>query len=161
VCVFARELTHEYPQATTPAEATEALAGFLRRVSDWFPGRAIRLHAMHHFPVGGDDRVYARRLARLIDRPACTVDETPRTPRETLDIMADAGFVVGMRFHSVVFADAIGAPLVAIDYTNGGKVADYLKERGLSDRLVSLPSLARLERDDLMALGLAREMCLE
>ena len=78
ICVFARELTDEYPQATTPEEATLALSEFLRRLADWYPDRAIRLHAMHHFPVGGDDRLYGRRLATIISRSNISVDEIPR-----------------------------------------------------------------------------------
>jgi polysaccharide pyruvyl transferase WcaK-like protein/sulfatase maturation enzyme AslB (radical SAM superfamily) len=154
ISVFARELTAEYPQATSIEGATTAVAAFLRRVCDWHPGRAVRLHAMHHFPVGGDDREFARRLAGLIDRPACTVDEIPRTPLETVGIMAEASLVICMRFHSLVFAHTIGAPLLAIDYTDGGKVAHYIDERGLHHRLVALTDLANLTRDNLPALGL-------
>lgn len=154
ICVFARELTDEYPQATTPEEATLALSEFLRRLADWYPDRAIRLHAMHHFPVGGDDRLYGRRLATMIGRSTVSVDEVPRTPAETLDIMAGASFVVCMRFHSVAFAHAIGAPLLAIDYTDGGKVARFAREQGMDRRLVSFVELPRLNRQRLASLGL-------
>ena len=157
ICVFARELTHEYPQATSPADATDALATFLARLSDWFPDRALRLHAMHHFPVGGDDRVYARRLTRLIGNERCSVDDTPRTPAETLAIMARASLVIAMRFHAVVFAHTIGAPMVAIDYTNGGKVAGYLSEHDLAERKLTFDELARLERQDLVERSLGVE----
>jgi polysaccharide pyruvyl transferase WcaK-like protein/molybdenum cofactor biosynthesis enzyme MoaA len=147
ICVFARELTHEYPQATSPEEATARLAEFLSRLCDWFPDREVRLQAMHHFPVGGDDREYARRLAALIGRPNCTIDTVPRAALETVDIVANAAFVVCMRFHSLVFANTVGAPLLAIDYTDGGKVAHYARERGIADRLVTFDALPTLDRD--------------
>jgi polysaccharide pyruvyl transferase WcaK-like protein len=157
ICLSARELTHEYPQATSPADATHAIAALLARVSDWFPGRALRLHAMHHFPVGGDDRIYARRLARLVGNGRCLVDNTPRTPTETLSIMAEASLVIAMRFHSVVFAHTIGAPMVAIDYTDGGKVTDYLSEHDLAERRLTFADLARIGRQDLIQRGLGME----
>jgi polysaccharide pyruvyl transferase WcaK-like protein/MoaA/NifB/PqqE/SkfB family radical SAM enzyme len=154
ICVFARELTDEYPQATSPEEATARVAAFLSRVCDWFPDREVRLQAMHHFPVGGDDREYARRLAALVDRPNCTIDRVPRTAPETVDIAANAAFVICMRFHSLVFAHTVGAPLLAIDYTDGGKVAHYAREHGIADRLVTFDSLPTLDRDAFEALGL-------
>jgi polysaccharide pyruvyl transferase WcaK-like protein len=154
ICVFARELSVEYPQATSPDDATTQLAAFLQRLCDWFPDRPVRLHAMHHFPVGGDDRQYARRLAALIGRPNCSIDEVPRTAAETVEIMAKASFVVSMRFHSLVFANTIGAPLVAIDYTQGGKIAHYARERGLHDRLVDFQGLSAVTRQALTSLGM-------
>jgi polysaccharide pyruvyl transferase WcaK-like protein/sulfatase maturation enzyme AslB (radical SAM superfamily) len=157
ICVFARELTSEYPQPTTAAEATAKLVTFLRSLGDRWPDRAIELHAMHHFPIGHDDREYARRLARAIDRPGCTVDSRPRTPLETLEIMSGASFVVAMRFHSVVFAHAIGAPFIAIDYTNGGKVADFMVEHGLGDQMVPLMSLDQIDLSTLELPGLRLE----
>jgi len=138
-------------------DATHAIAALLTRVSDWFPDRALRLHAMHHFPVGGDDRIYARRLARLVGNGRCLVDNTPRTPTETLSIMAEASLVIAMRFHSVVFAHTIGAPMVAIDYTDGGKVTDYLSEHDLAERRLTFADLARIGRQDLIQRGLGME----
>ena len=158
--VFARELTSEYPQPIAPGDATATLARCLQRVCDWFPARSVRLHAMHHFPVGGDDRMYGRRLARLIDRSACTVDEIPRTPHETLELMASASFVICMRFHSLVFAHGIGAPLLAIDYTDGGKMAHYLLEHGLERRRFTFPALDTLHRAGLIELGMTEEAAL-
>lgn len=146
VSIFARALTHEYPQHTSPEDATLAVAGFVRRLCDGYPDRAVRLHAMHYFPVGGDDRVYARRLAALVDRAACTVDQVPRTPLEALQIMACSSLVVCMRFHSLVFAHGIGAPLLAIDYTDGGKVAGYVQEHGLDRRMLTFAQLRSADR---------------
>ncbi len=158
ICVFARELTSEYPQATSPTASTEALVDLLRRMCDWFPERTVSLHAMHHFPVGGDDRVYARRLVKAIDRPSCIADGVPRTPLETAQIVAGAVFVVGMRFHSIVFADTVGTPFLAIDYTDGGKVAHYTHERRLHQRCVPLDGLSRVTRPQLVELGLPEKL---
>ena len=59
-----------------------------------------------------------------------------------------------MRFHSLVFANTVGAPLLAIDYTAGGKVAHYAREHHLQGRCVSFAELSTLNRFDLVTLGL-------
>ena len=82
ICVFARELTSGYPQMTSPDAATATIASFLQDLCDWFPRSQVRLHAMHHFPVGGDDRRYSRRLKTMVNRQSCSVDEVPRMPLE-------------------------------------------------------------------------------
>jgi polysaccharide pyruvyl transferase WcaK-like protein len=157
ICVFARELSWEYSLSSSGEMVTERLAQFLKNLCVWFPCREVRLHSMHHFPVGGDDRRYAHRLKGLINMPTCHVDDIPRTPIETVDIMADAAFAICMRFHSLVFADVVGTPLLAIDYTSGGKVADYADDHGLSERCVSFSGLARLDRRVMLSLGLQGE----
>jgi polysaccharide pyruvyl transferase WcaK-like protein/sulfatase maturation enzyme AslB (radical SAM superfamily) len=156
--VFARALTSEYPQATSPSAAEHGVADFVRDLCDWFPGRTIELGAMHHFPIGGDDRVHARRLRARVARPNCVIDEVPRTPRETLERMAAASFVVCMRFHSLVFVHAIGTPFLAIDYTNGGKIAGFAADHGVASRVFRLDALAQLREDDVTALGAPREL---
>jgi polysaccharide pyruvyl transferase WcaK-like protein len=47
-----------------------------------------------------------------------------------------------MRFHSVLFAETLGVPYIAIDYTGGGKIKALLQERGKLDRLISLKDIA-------------------
>ncbi len=143
---FLRELTCEYPQSLTPARATANLTSFLERLLDWYPEHRIELWAMHHFPVGKDDRIYARDLVRSIRNPRLTFVWEPRTPREILDAMAAAEFCVCMRFHSCVFASAVGSPFIAIDYTDGGKIAGFLDDSGQLGRVCTLAGLEHLDR---------------
>lgn len=148
---FLRELTSEYPQSLTPAQAEENLAGFLRRLLEWYPEHRVELWAMHHFPVGYDDRLFARRLVRQITDTRLTAIWEPRTPGEVFAAMAGAAFCVCMRFHSSVFAAECGAPFLAIDYTAGGKIQGFLDDIGQERRLTSLPDLAALTREEFTA----------
>lgn len=143
---FLRELTCEYPQAVTSAQATENLVNLLTNLLAWYPEHRIELWAMHHFPVGNDDRLFAKQLVKRIGDPRLTCDWEPRTPKEILEAMAAAEFCVCMRFHSCVFASEVGAPFLAIDYTNGGKIKAFLDDIGQAPRLTRLGDLPALEK---------------
>ena len=41
---------------------------------------------------------------------------------EDIFILSGLDKLYGMRYHSVVFAVALGIPVIPIDYTNGGKI---------------------------------------
>jgi len=149
---FLRELTYEYAQATSPQACEAALTETVRKLMNWFPDATIELWPMHYFPVGWDDRLLARRIARAIGAPdRVRAIETPMSPNEILHAMAEARFNLCMRFHSVVFAQEIGAAYAAIDYTDGGKVAGYIGDRGLTHKMIPLATLAELGSADLHA----------
>ena len=146
---FLRELTTEYPQATTLADATQKLKLFLSRLLEWYPRHQIELWSMHYFPIGNDDRLYAKKLAGDIGSDRILVDYKPRAPKEILQAMAEAHFCVCMRFHSVVFAATIGAPFIAIDYTAGGKIRGYLDDTHQSFKSISLEGLDHIGKSRL------------
>ena len=142
--VFFRELTFEYPQSIPLETANALVPQVLEKILAWYPEHRIELCAMHWFPVGLDDRDFATRLARQIDNPRVSVDCVPRTPRELLERMASADLNLCMRFHSIVFAHAIGAPFVPFDYTAGGKIHGFLCDKGISSlaiRYGDIPTL--------------------
>lgn len=87
----------------------------------------------HH---GGDDRWYYRRL--LARHPEAYKQLDPVLDKRYLSgelslqeasgVFASADVVLGMRFHSLVFAAERGVPAVAVDYTEGrGKVAQLAR----------------------------------
>lgn len=148
---FFRELTGEYPQATTSAQASQNLVTLLRNLLAWYPEHRIELWAMHHFPVGMDDRLFARELVKQIADPRLVCDWEPRTPREILEAMAAADFCVCMRFHSCVFATEVGVPFMAIDYTAGGKIKAFFDDLRQPSRLCILGDLPRLDQNQFEA----------
>ena len=152
---FFRELTHEYAQATSPEACEAALVATIRKLLEWFPDAPVELGAMHYFPVGWDDRVLARRIARTIGQPdRLRALEAPMSPQEILHAMAEARFNICMRFHSVLFAEEIGAAYAAIDYTDGGKITGFLSDRGLMHKMIPLSALPELTQTALsVALG--------
>lgn len=127
---FLRELTAEYPQTVSPARAEMIVTGFVKDILDVYPLARIELLAMHYFPVGNDDRLFARQVARKVGQERVVVPMEPLSPKEIINQMSKAMFCVAMRFHAVVFAHTIGAPFIAIDYTAGGKIASFLRDEG-------------------------------
>jgi MoaA/NifB/PqqE/SkfB family radical SAM enzyme/polysaccharide pyruvyl transferase WcaK-like protein len=111
----------------------------------------IHLLPMHTFHVGGDDRVFNRYLAKNIEDTIVKygqklkVDFTrqPISPLQILQSMYHAQFNICMRFHSVLFAETLGVPYLAIDYTEGGKIKAFLEDKGKLNRLISLTDIAK------------------
>ncbi len=108
----------------------------------------VGLYPMHSFVVGGDDRKFNRRLQRSlveshgIDAGLLTYARLPMSPGEILRVMQSSRLNICMRFHSVLFAETLGVPYVAIDYTGGGKIEAFLEERGKLDRLITMDQIA-------------------
>lgn len=122
-------------EATSMRERLECeLRVFVRTFAE--KGAAIEPVCMHTLGVGGDDRIYQRRL--LADHPE-TVDKISwrrNPPRIELERLRQADVICAMRYHAVVFALALRKPFVAIDYTRGGKIDALLRATGNEDRLV-------------------------
>ena len=110
----------------------------------------IHLLPMHTFYVGGDDRVFNRKLhanlsglvskKKLINKISYARETI--SPKEILQSMYHAQLNICMRFHSVLFAESLGVPYIAIDYTNGGKIKAFLESKGKLNRLISLAEVA-------------------
>jgi polysaccharide pyruvyl transferase WcaK-like protein len=145
--VFFRELTFEYPQAIPLESANALVPEMLEKVLTWYPEHRIEMCAMHWFPVGLDDRDFATKLSRQINNPRLTVDCVPRSPHELLEKMAAADLNLCMRFHSIVFAHAIGAPFVPFDYTAGGKIHGFLCDKGLSSLAIRYGDIPALDHE--------------
>lgn len=110
----------------------------------------VHLLPMHTFQVGGDDRVLNRRLAKDISSLLGETEPESRvrfarsvvSPAEIIQSMNRAQFNICMRFHSVLFAETLGVPYLAIDYTGGGKIKAFLTAKGKLNRLISLEEVA-------------------
>ena len=153
VACFLREWGREYAGSLTTeayltlklqfeTELTELIASIARQ------GLDVHLLPMHTFQVGGDDRQLNRRLSR--DISSLLGESTSQvllargvvSPAEILQTMERAKLNICMRFHSVLFAETLGVPYLAIDYTGGGKIAAFLTAKGKLERMISLNDLA-------------------
>lgn len=99
---------------------------------------------------GGDDRLLYWRLASRASpalREAIDVSWMSRepTPDDAISAMNGCSAFLSMRFHSLVFAEALGLPVVAIDYTMGAGKTDSLA------RKIGCPTL-RIDRIEESAL---------
>lgn len=113
-------------------------------------GADIHLLPMHTFYIGGDDRIFNRRLtanlSSLVSEKKLTNEisyaRETISPKEILQSMHHAQLNICMRFHSVLFAESLGVPYIAIDYTNGGKIKAFLESKGKLNRLISVYDVA-------------------
>lgn len=110
----------------------------------------VHLLPMHSFYIGGDDRIFNRRFAKTVaihlqePTPETRIKfaRCPVSPDKILQTMSQAQFNLCMRFHSVLFAETLGVPYLAIDYTGGGKIKAFLTAKGKLDRMLSLTDIA-------------------
>ena len=102
------------------------------------PSAKIVPFCMHKNAVGGDDRAFYRRL--FADFPAVLqhLDNRHRAPIDDLAVIARSHAMLAMRFHSLVLGLATNTPLLAIDYTLGGKIAGLLKDLDAESLMLSL-----------------------
>ena len=92
---------------------------------------------MHTFVIGKDDRDFARRFAKTYMKDSnYKIGNRVYSPQDILKIMATSPFNVCMRFHSVLFAETLDVPFIAIDYTGGGKIRGFLKDRKKEDFMI-------------------------
>lgn len=113
----------------------------------------INLLPMHSFHIGGDDRIFNRKLSSHIQR---NIDSTgylhesvdvlcslePTSPTEIIKCMVNSKINLCMRFHSVLFSETLGKPYLAIDYTRGGKIKSFLKDKGKLNRMFTIEEIA-------------------
>ncbi len=77
---------------------------------------------------------------------AIEIDRMPTSPCEVAKAMRTATLNICMRYHSVVFAEELGAHYVAIDYTGGGKIANYLADIGKAGSALPIAGGASADR---------------
>jgi len=156
ISCFLREWGQEYAGNMNKEEFTSTKQNFEAQLVDLVTfiaqsqGADIHLLPMHTFHLGGDDRVLNRHLAKnILDlsnskqiNQSVSFAREPVSPLEIIQSMYHAEFNICMRFHSVLFAETLGVPYIAIDYTGGGKIKAFLEERGKLDHIISLKDIA-------------------
>lgn len=147
--LYLREWTTEYKGTLSNEQFTKIKRHFQEKLSDWVheicaqQDLNVRLLPMHHFCIGNDDRDFNREFGKTYLRDLEPIVESrPLSVHELLTSMQEAALSVCMRFHSVLFANTLGVPFIAIDYTHGGKVSGYLEDYNKSDRMYTLKEIA-------------------
>jgi polysaccharide pyruvyl transferase WcaK-like protein len=156
VSCFLREWTYEYSGRIDHNQFLEIKSSFESELAKLtlYVFRAISAHCiqllpMHSFYTGGDDRIFNRYMESRIKKDSksnqgvdVNVANMPMAPSEILESMSNSSFNICMRFHSVLFAENLGVPYVAIDYTMGGKIKAFLEGRNQLYRLISVKDVA-------------------
>ncbi|MBX3143686.1 MAG: polysaccharide pyruvyl transferase family protein [Trueperaceae bacterium] len=107
---------------------------------------AIVTHCLGPVP-SEDDRLPSRELKALLAREHVVLVEDDLSPAELAAFYADARWVVGTRFHSVILALVAGTPTVAVSYF-GPKTHGIMKMLGL-ERLCF--DIAGFDADEVLA----------
>ena len=84
-----------------------------------------------------DDRLALDDLARRLGPVRFSRVDHPGTCRDLKSIYACMDYVVGTRFHSVIFAQGAGVPCLAIGY-GGNKAVGIMNDRGLGEYVVPI-----------------------
>jgi len=151
---FLREWTWEYDPGSsyesfvlkrTKMEA--GLARFIQREYEKSGCDSIKFYHMHNFVIGNDDRDFSRRFVATYfsDIKHVTIQEELSTVRNICYAMKSSKMNICMRFHSVLFAETLSSPFLAIDYTQGGKIKGFLKDQGKEANLVQIEDLINHE----------------
>ncbi|PZV08247.1 MAG: radical SAM protein [Leptolyngbya sp.] len=114
----------------------------------------VNLLPMHSFHVGGDDRIFNRKISKEVKKaiervgscqlPGSIIDcaSVPVSPTDILENMSHAKICLCMRFHSVLFAENLDIPYIAIDYTRGGKIEAFLRGKGKINRMLTIEDIS-------------------
>lgn len=105
----------------------EYFAEILKNIVNSFAGE-IRLVPMHTFSIGGDDRYFLNKVARISELPNIKVYNRPLSLKETMAVYHQANCCVGMRFHAVLLQTFLNGRNFILDYTDPtkGKIINLL-----------------------------------
>ena len=108
----------------------------LKSVANVFDGE-IRLVPMHCFDIGGDDRYFLNKVARLSGLNNVFVHNRPLSLEETFVEYHRAAFCIGMRFHAVLLQTFLNGKNFVLDYTDPekGKIISLLRQLSLIENL--------------------------
>lgn len=98
-------------------------------------------YSMHNFVVGGDDRDFYRDFLEKYYPWDHFFDKGLSTVNTTIEAMKSSKYNFVMRYHSVLFAETLETNYLALDYTNGGKIAGFMGDRDLLQRMISLEDI--------------------
>ena len=153
IACFLRNPTDEYRGDLTVEEFIDykekfnkALAVNLKKLASE-RGKIIKFYSMHNFCVGGDDRDFAYHFARKYFEPGTYwVDNGLSSVDHIVEAMQEAELCICMRFHSVLFADTLEVNYLGIDYTQGGKIYNFLNDNEELGRLITMKNVLLSDR---------------
>jgi polysaccharide pyruvyl transferase WcaK-like protein len=125
-----------------PDEArVQALQTAVRQLTEDFAGIQFCFVPMsqHPYAAAHDDLRLGHRLRAAVPRLA--ILEGIHHPARLLALFGNLAAVVGMRYHSLLFAERAGVPLIALPYAE--KCRSWLDERHLEATPTTGPALAR------------------
>ena len=150
---YLRELTHEYYGNLSETEFFILKNEFEKKLSIFIKEKAlelgietIRFDHMHNFVIGGDDRDFSRYYIDnyFLDSPIpVEYNKKLSTVDSIVQSMKTSTLNICMRFHSVLFAETLNTEFIALDYTAGGKIFNYLNDHSKLNKLVTVDEIIK------------------
>lgn len=125
-------------RAWLPGPAQESYERSLAAFADWLDGRGAFVTLVPQVTSdyqGDDDRLVSRRVASYCSSSPEVMD-TRLDHRALRAVYADLDYVVGTRFHSVIFSLTAGTPALAIEYEH--KTSGIMGDLGLSQWVIPI-----------------------
>jgi polysaccharide pyruvyl transferase WcaK-like protein/MoaA/NifB/PqqE/SkfB family radical SAM enzyme len=148
VCL--REWTYEYASNLNKSNFVNAREKYFLELKAFLEDQALKNRLnfipMNTFAVGYDDREFIHQLFSASDVIKNSANVSAFTCsasfRAVVGEFRKCALILAMRYHSVVFAVALGIPFIAIDYkSGGGKVSYFLRDLGLHDLCVMIDDM--------------------
>ncbi|GAB1462912.1 polysaccharide pyruvyl transferase family protein [Pedobacter sp.] len=151
ISCYLRDWTYEYSRDLTPEEFLVKKKDFELGIANFIKKKAlemqvdeIRLEHMHNFVIGNDDRDFSRYFIENYFNDfqiPITYNKYLSTVASISTCMQSSKLNICMRFHSVVFAHSFNTNFIALDYTKGGKIKNYLIDENQMDNYLSVDNI--------------------
>ncbi|MCR8666369.1 polysaccharide pyruvyl transferase family protein [Aestuariibaculum sp. M13] len=146
---YLRDWTFEYFNgsknefAVAKKQFEQGLAHLIKTHADRMQVDRIEFHHMHNFVIGNDDRDFSRYFIEtyFMDDHRVTFNKKLSTVKSISESMLKSRLNICMRFHSVLFAHTLDTNFIAVDYTLGGKIYNYLRDNNCLDNLKNIEDL--------------------
>jgi len=110
------------------------LAKIVAFLVEKFPAKLILIP----FQIGADLTII-KDIFKKVDHPSVACLEEEINPAQMLSLFSHLSLIIGMRFHSLVFATINNKPFLALDYDP--KVRNYIYSLGLPELLLNMNQL--------------------
>ncbi|WP_343531515.1 polysaccharide pyruvyl transferase family protein [Pedobacter sp.] len=151
ISCYLRDWTYEYSRDLSyedflikKKDFELGIANFIKQKAIEMRVDEIRLEHMHNFVIGNDDRDFSRYFTeKYFDdfEIPISYNKYLSTVASISASMQSSKLNVCMRFHSVVFAHSFNTNFVAVDYTKGGKIKNYLVDENQMNNYLSVDNI--------------------
>lgn len=132
---------YRFPGSMNPEQDYENYVKELAKLADWFYGNGYFPVLIEHVISKGaheSDLTAIKDVAKLLKSGKYGLFSDPTlTAREMKKLYSECDFVIGTRFHSVIFSLAEHVPALAIAY-GGNKGTGIMKDLGFSDYAIPI-----------------------
>ncbi len=146
---YLRDWTYEYYDGTIEnfevdkRKFEEGIAQLIKSKAKDYGVDRIEFQHMHNFVVGNDDRDFSRYFVEkyFFEDKRVFINKRLSTVNSIVESMKKSKLNICMRFHSVLFAHILATDFIAIDYTLGGKIHNYLRDNESLEKEITVKNL--------------------